>query len=87
MAAATDDILTDNSVRSRGSAERLAIWNTYRLTYTDGDKSWGGPAHSFPLKELQEFILKHLNPADAWKDSLDSKRAPRTGEVQPSRGK
>jgi hypothetical protein len=28
MVAATDEILTDNGVRSQGSADTLAIWNT-----------------------------------------------------------
>jgi hypothetical protein len=27
MAAATDDILTDNGVRSQGSPDTMAIWN------------------------------------------------------------
>jgi hypothetical protein len=28
IAAATEDILTDNGVRTQGSSDTLAIWNT-----------------------------------------------------------
>jgi len=32
LVAATDDILTDNGVRSQGSADTLAIWNGKGVT-------------------------------------------------------